>query len=131
MMGWLAVGVGGALGSMARHAVNRVVLHHWPALQLPIATIIVNVLGCSIIGVLAGFAVAGRLSIGLYWREFVFVGILGGFTTFSTFGLETITLLRTGAPAVAALNIATQLVGGLAGVQLGLFAVERLFKTTT
>src|SRR5687768_7635081 len=120
MMGWLAVGVGGALGSMARHGVNRLVLHHWPALQLPLATIIVNVVGCSIIGLLAGFAAAGRLPIGLYGREFVFVGVLGGFTTFSAFGLETVTLVRTGAPAVAALNIAVQLVGGLIGVYAGL-----------
>lgn len=126
MVGWFAVGIGGALGSMARHAVNRVVLHNWPALQLPVATVIVNISGCLTIGVLAGFAVAGRFAPGVYWREFVFVGVLGGFTTFSTFGLETVTLLRTGAPAVAMLNIGTQLIGSLLAVYVGFIAAERL-----
>lgn len=129
MVGWIAIGVGGALGSMARHAVNRFVLHNWPALQLPVATIIVNVGGCLAIGVLAGVVATGRFSTP-HWREFAFVGVLGGFTTFSTFGLETVTLLRTGALGLAVLNIGTQLIGSLLGVYAGLLAAARLFAMT-
>lgn len=129
MLAWLAVGIGGALGSMARHAVNRFVLHNWPTLQVPVATIAVNLCGCATIGVLAGAAMAGRFSPGLYWREFLFVGVLGGFTTFSTFGFETVALLRAGANGIALANIGAQLIGGLIGVYLGMIAAERLLAT--
>ena len=129
MFAWLAVGVGGALGSMARHAVNRFVLHNWPTVQVPVATIAVNVCGCLAIGVLAGAAMAGKFSPGLYWREFLLVGVLGGFTTFSTFGFETVTLFRAGANGVALANIGAQLIGGLLGVYLGLTVAARLLAT--
>ncbi|HEX6164119.1 MAG TPA: fluoride efflux transporter CrcB [Vicinamibacterales bacterium] len=119
-MAWIAVGVGGALGSMARHGVNRMVAEHWPSLRFPLATAIVNVLGCCLIGVLAGLLVSERLSMRLAWREFVIVGILGGFTTFSTFGLETITLIRNGHVHHAMLNVAVQVLCGLGGVYAGL-----------
>jgi CrcB protein len=54
-----------------------------------------------------------------YWREFVFVGILGGFTTFSTFGLDTLLLARSHAAGWAALNVGGQVAGGLLAVWLG------------
>ena len=82
------------------------------------------------IGVLAGVVAAGRFSTAAYWREFAFVGVLGGFTTFSTFGLETVTLLRTGALGLAVLNIGTQLIGSLLGVYAGLLAAARLLAIT-
>lgn len=125
MLAWIAVGVGGALGSMARHGVNRLVTDQWPALRFPLATAIVNTLGCCIIGVLAGLLVSSRLPMRFMWREFVFVGFLGGFTTFSTFGLETITLLRTGNANQAMLNIAIQVLCGLGGVYVGLVMCQR------
>jgi CrcB protein len=59
------------------------------------------------------------------WREFVFVAIFGGFTTISTFGLDTITLVRSGDSSQAILNILLQVVCGLAGVHWGLVVVER------
>jgi CrcB protein len=66
----------------------------WPLLRFPLATVIVNVVGGCVIGVLAGLVATGRMPMRASWREFVFVGILGGFTTFSTFGLDTLTLVR-------------------------------------
>jgi fluoride exporter len=125
MYTWIAVAVGGALGSVARHAVNRVVPQEWPLLRLPVATLIVNIVGCWAIGVLAGLVATGRLPMRATWREFVFVGILGGFTTFSTFGLDTITLVRSGDTSQAVLNILLQVVCGLAAVHFGLVVVER------
>jgi fluoride exporter len=121
---WVAVAIGGALGSMARHAVNHVIHGRWPAARFPVGTVLVNVIGCFVIGLLAGLIASERITLRFYWREFVFVGVLGGFTTFSTFGLDTFTLARTQSPAQAAVNVIVQVVGGLlalwAGYQLGL-----------
>ena len=116
-MTWLAVAVGGALGSLARHGVNHAVRARWSAMQFPLGTVIVNLVGCFVIGLLAGLIASERIALRAHWREFVFVGLLGGFTTFSAFGLDTFTL-RT-APAYAALNVAVQVIGGLAAVWAG------------
>jgi CrcB protein len=125
MYPWIAVAVGGAIGSVARHGVNRLAHQQWPLLQFPIATLVVNVLGCGVIGVLAGLVTTGRLPMRATWREFVFVGVLGGFTTFSTFGLDTITLLRNGAGSQALVNVIVQVLCGVGGVYAGLSLVER------
>src|SRR5688572_30165966 len=94
MLTWIVVASGGAFGCMARHGVNHLVHQHWPLMRFPVATLIVNLLGCCLTGALAGLIAAGQLPMRTQWREFVFVGMLGGFTMFSTFGLDTITLLR-------------------------------------
>ena len=124
-MVWVAIAVGGALGSMARHGVNVLVHVRWPAMRFPLATLIVNIAGCLVIGLLAGLIMSGRLTPRLYWREFVFVGVLGGFTTFSTFGLDTITLARTHSVTPALWNVAGQVVLGLLAVQAGIFLTSR------
>ena len=119
MYAWLAVAAGGALGSVARHGVNRLVHQAWPLMRFPLATVIVNLVGCAVIGLLAGLIAAGRLPMRANWREFVFVGLLGGFTTFSTFGLDTFLLARTHSAGQAAVNVAVQVIGGLAVVWVG------------
>jgi CrcB protein len=118
-MTWIAVAVGGALGSLARHAVNHLVHLRWLTMRFPLSTVAVNVSGCVIIGLLAGLIASDRIALRGLSREFVFVGLLGGFTTFSTFGLDTLVLLRTGSAGQAALNVALQVVGGLAAVWFG------------
>ena len=115
---WIAVGVGGALGSLARHLVNHFVTQGLERTG-PLATFIVNVAGCVVIGALAGRIAGGRLHLGNIGRAFVFVGILGGFTTFSSFGLDTFTLAHGGKHATAFWNIAGQLGLGLGGLWLG------------
>src|SRR5262245_26809809 len=100
MMQWVAVAVGGALGSMARHFVNLEIAHRFER-PVPWATFIVNVVGCFVIGALAGRIADGRLHLSTTMRTFVFVGILGGFTTFSSFGLDTFTLGHGGEHAAA------------------------------
>jgi CrcB protein len=112
-MVWLSVAVGGALGSVARHAVNHVIHQRWLVARFPLGTLVVNVAGCFVIGVLAGAVASERLALRFWWREFVFVGLLGGFTTFSTFGLDTFLLARSDGTGAAALNVAAQVVGGL------------------
>jgi CrcB protein len=124
-MVWLAVAVGGALGSVARHGVNVLIHGRWPMARFPMATLVVNVAGCLIIGLLAGLIMSERLALRFYWREFLFVGILGGFTTFSTFGLDTITLVRAHSISAALWNVTAHVVIGLLAVQAGLFIGSR------
>ena len=107
--------VGGAIGSVARHLVN----HLSPVARFPAATLIVNVSGSFAIGLLAGLIAARRIDLSPHWREFVFVGILGGFTTFSTFGLDTFVLGRAHSAGQAALNVGLHVAGGLAAVWIG------------
>lgn len=119
-MTWIAVAVGGALGSMARHWVNMVIAHRLERV-VPWATFIVNVVGCVVIGALAGRIASGRLHVTPTMRAFLFVGVLGGFTTFSSFGLDTFTLGHGGAHAAAFWNVAGQIGFGLGGVWLGYY----------
>jgi CrcB protein len=130
MLTWIVVASGGAVGCMARHGVNQLVHQHWPLMRFPAATVIVNVVGCCVIGALAGLIASGQLPMRPHWRECIFVGILGGFTTFSTFGLDTITLFRTGDATQAFSNVVIQVVGGLGGVYGGLVLFERLGRTS-
>jgi CrcB protein len=117
--GWLAVALGGAIGSMARHGVNVVVARLGQS--VPYATVAVNLVGCAVIGILAGLIASARLSMTPTARLFVFVGVLGGFTTFSSFGLDTFTLAREGRHAAALGNVAIQVILGLAAVAGGYF----------
>jgi CrcB protein len=124
-MVWLSVAIGGALGSMARHGVNHLVHGRWPLMRFPLATLIVNLAGCLIIGLLAGLVMSERIHFRFYWREFVFVGVLGGFTTFSTFGLDTITLVKTHSTLAATWNVLAQVAAGLIAVQAGIWIGTR------
>src|SRR5687767_1667673 len=118
-MTWVAVAVGGAIGSLVRHGVNHVVHESWLTTRFPAGALVVNVVGCFVIGLLAGLLASERIALRLYWREFVFVGLLGGFTTFSTFGLDTFVLARTHSGASAAFNVAGQVGGGLLALWVG------------
>ncbi|HJZ76843.1 MAG TPA: CrcB family protein [Vicinamibacterales bacterium] len=115
---WLAVAVGGALGSLARHAVNLLFAHVLER-AVPYATGSVNVAGSAVIGLLAALLATGRVHMSTELRTFVFVGILGGFTTFSSFMLDTFTLGHGGEHAVAFWNVALQTALGLAAVWVG------------
>jgi fluoride exporter len=115
---WLAVGVGGALGSMARHGVNVLLAQQFLRAE-PYGTATVNILGSLAIGLLAGSIAEGRLQLSLEARTFLFVGILGGFTTFSSLMLETFTLAEGGRPTAALANVMGQVVVGYAVAYLG------------
>lgn len=121
MMTWLMVGAGGAIGSMLRHGVNRIVLDGWPALRFPLATLVVNVAGSCVFGVLTGLLTSSRLTLAPRWREFLFVGILGGFTTFSAFAGDVVLLSRNGLPAMAIASVLANLVLAIGALYLGLW----------
>jgi CrcB protein len=115
---WVAVAAGGALGSMARHGVNMFFSHVLER-AVPYATAAVNVVGAAAIGLLAALVATGRLHMSSSVRTFVFVGILGGFTTFSSFMFDTFTLGHGGDHAIAFWNVALQTGFGLAAVWAG------------
>jgi fluoride exporter len=112
---WLAVAAGGALGSMARHGVNLLFAHVLER-ATPYATASVNLVGSAVIGLLAALIANGRLHMSTTTRTFVFVGILGGFTTFSSFMLDTFTLGHGGDHSLAFWNVALQTAFGLVAV---------------
>lgn len=107
---------------MARHLVNTMLQPRTAAFPVGIAA--VNVLGCLAGGLLAGLLASGRLQAGEMVRLFLVVGLLGGFTTFSAFGLDTVTLLRGNHTALALANIVGQPVLGVAAVWLGFIAAS-------
>lgn len=118
---WVAIAAGGALGSVARHAVNVLVQPRF-SYGFPAGIFVVNVLGCLTIGLLAGLIASTRLEVGEHARAFLVVGVLGGFTTFSSFGLDTFVLARGGHAGLAAWNAVGQTVLGLAAVGIGFAA---------
>jgi fluoride exporter len=117
-MTWVAVAAGGALGTLARHVVN-VIFARLLERPMPYATAAVNISGSAIIGILAGLLASGRLHMSNNTRTFVFVGILGGFTTFSSYMLDTLTLTHGGERVLALSNIAVQTALGLTTIWVG------------
>ena len=115
---WLAIGAGGALGAMTRHAINHLV-HRSYAATFPTGIFIVNVAGSFAIGLLAGALAGNRIELSHEGRAFVIVGFLGGFTTFSSFSLDTLALARDGHPGQAAINVAGQVGLSLLGAWVG------------
>jgi CrcB protein len=120
------VGIGGALGSIARHGVGLAIARLSPARAVPYATMTVNLAGCLVIGVLAGLVATERITMTPALRMFMFVGVLGGFTTFSSFGLDTFTLAHGGRAGTAAWNILVQVGAGCALVAAGYAVAARV-----
>ncbi len=120
----LLVGAGGGLGAMLRFLAGGFVHRFLPA-SFPYGTFLINVSGCFGIGFLAGL-VEERFLLGPGARLFWMVGVLGGYTTFSTFGYETLVLLRGGSQAAALANAAGQVVLGLTAVAAGTVAARVL-----
>ena len=118
MKSMLLVACGGALGSLARFKLSGWVLHHTIAWRFPAGTFVVNLVGCLIAGTLGGLVARHEL-FSPSARLFLFTGILGGFTTFSAFGLETVLLLRRGEVLIAGSYVALSVFAGLLGVWLG------------
>jgi CrcB protein len=118
----LLVGTGGFIGAVSRYAVGGWA-HRWFGAGFPWGTLIVNVLGCLAIGFLSGLA-ESRQVFSPEFRLLLFIGLLGGFTTFSSFGYETIAFARDGEISLAALNVLVQVVLGLGAVYGG-YVVSR------
>ena len=113
----LAVGIGGALGAVARYAVTLLAQGYW-GLFFPYGTLIVNGLGSFLAGLTVTLLVAGY-SGSEHFRLFIFTGFLGGFTTFSSFAVETMWLFEQGQWLKWLINIAINNIAALSLVLLG------------
>lgn len=107
MMGYLVVGIGGALGAVLRYTMSQ--LLPYTKSGLPLATLLVNVIGSFLIGVLYVLIVERSGDAGL-WRELLIVGLCGGFTTFSAFSMETLHLWQSGQIQTALIYIVLSVV---------------------
>jgi CrcB protein len=118
----LLIALGGALGSVARYGLTSAALRVAPGMA-PFGVMLVNVLGSFAFGLIAG-AAETRLALSIQTRLFLFVGLLGGFTTFSTYAFDGFLLLRDGHIARAMLYILGHVVAGLVAIMAGI-AVAR------
>ena len=119
------VALGGSLGALARYAIDLAIPAMGVTGALPWATLLVNVVGCVLIG-----ALSAVLAHDAWWvRPFVITGMLGGFTTMSAVARESGELLSAGSWLIAALYLGVTLAGGLAGVVLGERLTARAHRT--
>ena len=119
-----AIAVGGALGSVMRYGLS-IWVHTLVGRGFPYGTLAVNVLGCLAMGILFVLLVE-RMGAGAVWRAGLLIGVLGGFTTFSTFSIETFNLIEQGAMAKAAGNMAASLVLCVGATWLGVILARQI-----
>lgn len=129
MIAYLWIGLGSALGGMARHGIAS-----WMALRFPTAfpwgTLLINVLGSFLIAVILGLP-ESRFSgpNGVLIRQFLTVGFLGGFTTFSAFSMQTVSLLQQGRTSTAVLYILASIILCIAAAGLGYASASGSFAS--
>ena len=119
---YLIIGLGGALGSMLRFGIGSFIdsTVQKTGQIFPWGTIVVNITGCFVIGFIFTISASeGRIILGSLTRNFIMIGILGGYTTFSSFGLQTFLLVQDGQRWEAAANVLLSVVLCLVGVWLG------------
>ena len=122
VMNYLLVFVGGGLGASLRHAVN-VGCARACGLNFPYGTFVINITGSLVMGMIAGYlALKGEAS--QPWRLFVMTGILGGYTTFSAFSLDAVTLYQRGEMGLALFYVLGSVALSIAGLFAGLALVR-------
>lgn len=122
----IVIAFGGAFGAVMRFLVSTG-LYQWLGRGFPYGTLLVNVVGSFLIGLLSETLILQRVTVALDYRSAILVGFIGAFTTFSTFSLETFYLLEQGQIGKAGLNIAVSVSSCLAAVWLGLLCGRFLF----
>lgn len=123
-MNWLLVAAGGAAGALLRYAA---VLALGPVARFPLATLAVNAAGSAALGLLTAWLLTRATDASHALGLFLGVGLLGGFTTFSTFSMDTLALLHDGRIAVAGVNVAANVVVGLGAAGAGWVAGRAVF----
>ena len=123
----LLIGLGGFLGAVSRYAVGGVVQNISKSIAFPYGTIAVNVVGCFLIGSLAYLAEVRSL-FSANTRLFLFIGVLGAFTTFSTFANETLELMRDNNRGMALMNIVLHFLLCIAAVIVGRYASSLMWR---
>lgn len=123
----LLVGAGGFIGSVLRYGIGGLVQSAVSTLMFPYGTLVVNVTGCFGIGLVSQLVDAQGV-LGPGTRAFLVVGLLGGYTTFSAFGNETLNLLRDGQRFAAGMSIGGNLLLALCAVWLGRLAAQLIWR---
>ena len=118
MLTYLAVGIGGAVGACLRYACNEAALNVFGR-SFPFGTLLVNILGSFVLGLLYALISQGTLAT-TPWRALIAIGLIGAFTTFSTFSLDTVLLLQQGAVIKALINVCLNVLLCLTLAWLGL-----------
>jgi len=113
----LVIGLGGFVGALLRYALSTFTQTALRNVNFPYGTLVVNLLGCFLIGLLSALAELRPVPPEL--RAFLLIGLLGAFTTFSTFSNESLNLLRGGENGLCLINIGVQVIAGLGMVWLG------------
>ncbi|RLD94817.1 MAG: fluoride efflux transporter CrcB [Bacteroidetes bacterium] len=127
MQNLLLIGLGGFMGALLRYSVSGLIQNLSKSMSFPYGTLFVNLLGCLLIGALSQMAeIRGVISPEA--RSFIFIGLLGAFTTFSTFGNDTVSLFRDGDNLLSYINIGLHLVLGLSAVWIGQSLVSQPWK---
>ena len=116
----ILVSIGGGIGAFFRYLLSGWI-YKVLGTDFPYGTLAVNVIGCFVIGLFLTMA-EDRFLISPSFRIFFAVGVLGGFTTFSTFSFETVGLLKDGAIAIGLLNVGVSIVVGLTATWVGMLA---------
>lgn len=118
LLNYLAIAIGGACGACLRFALSEWMLHLFGR-AFPFGTLLVNILGSFVIGLLYGLLITEQISPNP-WRIFIGIGVLGAFTTFSTFSMDTVLLLQQGDWLKAVVNVVLNVVLCLTLAWLGL-----------
>ena len=119
----LAIGTGSFIGGVFRYLLS-LMIQSKTATQFPLGTLTVNIIGCFFIGIVMGFFDKGQIS--HEWKLFLATGILGGFTTFSAFSIETFTLFREGHTGYALLYVLISVLLGLLATYIGYLIAKNL-----
>ena len=125
MSKYLVVMVGGAIGAVSRFLAGSLIVRFYSA-SFPLGTFVINVTGSFLIGVLMTLFL-NRPAVDAHWRLFLVTGVLGGYTTFSSFEWEALTTLRGGAEPIAFLYLCSSVVAGLVAAWLGLLIANRVW----
>lgn len=122
---WTLAALGGAIGSVGRVMISSLV-SRWTGEQFPFGTIVVNVTGALLMGILAGYGQSepGKLIFSEPARAFLMIGVLGGYTTFSSFSLQTFLLMEQGNLMGALLNVLLSVLLCVAGIWAGFMLIR-------
>lgn len=122
----LLVGLGGALGALSRYGIQNLSVFKVPTYFHTAATIVINITGCLAIGII--WACFQHYNVSRMWYLLIITGFLGGYTTFSAFTADAMTMVQDGLWIEAFCYVAITLIGGLGGCALGMFMTFRLLK---
>lgn len=117
----LVIGAGSFIGGVSRYWISQLIQNRFLS-TFPFGTMGVNIMGCFLIGLL--FALSEKANLGAEWRMFLVTGMLGGFTTFSSFSNETVAMLRDGQLTYAITYVGVSVIFGLLATMIGISIIK-------